>query len=283
MGILLATCAALVYGAADFVGGMASKRTSTWSVAALSQIFGVLFLLLVFPLLHSGAARGGDLLWGGIAGIAGAGAVGFLYRGLAIGRMSVVSPITAVLAAALPVVWGVARGERPSVFAYVGIALALGAVVLVSSASAEPTEAAARVRGLAPGIPQALIAGTGFGLFFIFLAHTSPDSGVWPLIGARAASIALLLAVALVTRNSILPAQGTLGPIALSGLLDMGANVLYLLSTKFALLAIAAVITSLYPASTVLLARMVLHERLNARQWSGVAAAGAGVVLIALR
>ena len=131
--------------------------------------------------------------------------------------------------------------------------------------------------------PSALLAGLGFGVLFTLLAQTSAQAGMWPLIGARAASIPVLFAIALATRSALRPAPDTLRNIVLAGVLDMSANVLYLLSLRYTLLAIAAVITSLYPASTVLLARLVLREELNARQWTGVGCAAAGVVLIALR
>ena len=277
----MALVAALVYGAADFAGGMASKRTTTWSVVILSQACGLAVLLIVFPFLPVASPVPSDLWWGAIAGIAGVLGVGFLYRGLAIGRMSVVSPITAVLAAALPVAWGSLRGERAALPAYAGIALALLAVVLVSAASHDT--GAQTVRGLPPGIFEALLAGAGFGIMFIVLAHTSAHAGMWPLVAARGASVPLVALAAVIVRAPLRPARGALPAIALAGVFDMSANVLYLLATKFTLLAVAAVLTSLYPAATVLLAFAVLRERLNARQWCGVACAAAGVGLIALR
>lgn len=261
---------------------MASRRATTWCVALFSQAFGLGFILLVFPFLTAHPPLLRDLVWGGLAGIAGAAGIGFLYRGLAVGRMSVVSPITAVLAASLPVVWGSLHGERPSFAALAGIALALLAVVLVSAAT-DQAEGPAGVARIAPGVPAAILAGCGFGVLFIMLAQTSAQAGMWPLIGARLCSIPVLFGAALATRSVIVPPRGSFASIALAGVLDMSANVLYLLSLRYTILAIAAVVTSLYPASTVLLARVVLREYLNARQWCGVACAGAGVVLIALR
>jgi drug/metabolite transporter (DMT)-like permease len=285
MPIALALAAALVYGASDFLGGLASRRTSTISVVVWSQGLGLLLLAVVVP-LAGGHAQASDVAWGALCGIAGAAAIALLYRGLAIGTMGVVSPISAVLGAAIPLIFGVAlRGERPSWFAYAGIAAALVAVTCVSAADRDDDDPVAHTRTgfFPPGITEALFAGVGFGAFFIALAQTRADAGMVPLLAARVTSVALLVAGGLIFGGpaAIRVARPALPIVLLCGTLDMGANVLYVLAAHQGLLAIVAVLTSLYPAATVALAAIVLRERLGRLQWIGVALALGGVAAIA--
>lgn len=315
MAIVLGLAAAVVYGAADFAGGLATRRTPALTVVVLSQLMGLVVLVVALPFAATGPPLAADLVRGGLAGIGGGIGVALLYRGLAVGRMTVVAPITAVGAAALPVAWGLVSGERPGVGALVGVVAALVAVVLVSAAP--PAEAGdvaaagpgvgvaarggAAVRGdaavrtgatlgravavragatLGPGVLEAAFAGLAFGVFFVLLGGTSPDAGLWPLLGART-SILVAGVAAAVSRTSLRPARGQLPRIALAGVLDMGANVLYVLAARQGLLSLVAVLVSLYPASTVLLARLVLGERLAGLQRAGLALAAAGIALIA--
>jgi len=285
MPIALALAAALVYGASDFLGGLASRRTSTISVVIWSQGLGLLLLAVVVP-IAGGHAVASDVAWGGLCGVAGAAAIALLYRGLAIGTMGVVSPISAVLGAAIPLIFGVAlRGERPTWFAYAGIAAALLAVTCVSAANREDGDRAKRERtGLLPaGVTEALLAGVGFGAFFIALAQTRADAGMVPLLAARVTSIALLVAGGLSFNGpaALRVARPALPIVLFCGLLDMSANVLYVLAAHHGMLAIVAVVTSLYPAATVGLAAIVLRERLGRLQWTGVALALGGVAAIA--
>jgi drug/metabolite transporter (DMT)-like permease len=284
MVVALSLAVAVCYGAADFCGGLATRRASALAVVVWSQAAGLLLLLAALPLVP-GAFHRADLLVSLVCGVCGTLAVGLLYRGLAIGVMGVVSPITAVLAAALPVAWGIGRGERPAALALLGIAFALVAVVLVSAATpaapqpAAPTEKRGRIP---PGIPEALGAGLAFGIFFIALAQVQPDAGLYPLLGTRVLSMLLLLGGAGALRLSLRVARPGLPTIALCGMLDMGANVLYILAAHAGPLSIVAVLSSLYPAVTVALAGLVLRERLVRAQWAGVAVAFAGVLCISL-
>jgi drug/metabolite transporter (DMT)-like permease len=282
MGVLLALVTALVYGAADFCGGLASKRAPAFVVLVGSQAVGLALVLAAVPFVP-GVWRASDLLAGACAGIAGAIAVGLLYRGLAIGTMGVVSPITAVLAASVPVVFGIAiRGERPALAAAIGIACALVAVVFVSLADDAADRAEHARRTLPPGLVEALGSGTLFGVFFVFLAQVHGDAGLTPLVGARAASVPLLVIAALLLKQPIRPVRANVGIVAAAGALDMAANVTFLFAAhQGSMLAIVSVLSSLYPASTVVLAALVLHERLNRQQWAGVGFALAGVALIA--
>jgi drug/metabolite transporter (DMT)-like permease len=262
-----------VYGAADFFGGLASRRTSTLAVVVWSQAAGFLLLAIALPLVP-GSPHTADLAWGALCGIIGAAALSLLYRGLAIGAMGVVSPITAVLAAAVPVVYGAVRHTMPSTLASCGIALALVAVIAISAAPAGNREQARR------GVPEAGAAGALFGIFFIVLAQTRADAGLYPLLGARTASFIAFALAGTLLRMSFRPARAAIGIIIAGGVCDMLANVLYVIAVHGGSLAIVAVLSALYPASTVALAAIFLHERLRPLQWSGVVLAIAGVALI---
>ena len=248
------------------------------AVAVISQSVGFALLLIVLPFTPSKAVAS-DYVFGALAGVCGALAVTLFYHALAIGKMGIVSPITAVLAAALPLVFGMVRGDRLAPGQIAGLVLALGAIVMISL-SFENTG----TREIATaGVREAIVTGFLFGAFFILLSYTHPAAGLRNLLAARVASITLLLLAALVTRTPLAPARGDWRLIVGAGVLDMSANVLYVLATFWGYLSIAAVLTSLYPASTVFLARVVLKERLILTQKAGVALALAGVVLIALR
>ena len=281
MAVVLGLAAALVYGAADFTGGVAAKRTPAMAVVVLSQLAGLVVLLIALPLLGTPAPPAGDLAVGAAAGIAGGTGVTLLYRGLAIGRMSVVAPITAVGAACLPVAVGLLRGERPGVLALAGVAVALVAVVAVSM-SAAPGGTAVRTGGAPLGLVEAILAGLAFGAFFVILSGVSEEAGTWPLLAGRTSSVLVVGVAALVTRTPLRPAQSELPRIALAGVLDMGANVLYVLAVQVGLLSLVGALVSLYPASTVLLARLTLGERMGRLQVAGVALAVTGAALIAL-
>ncbi|MEO3801010.1 DMT family transporter [Nonomuraea sp. B1E8] len=275
MTVILAAACAVVYGTADFFGGLATKRTQVLSVVVLSQIAGLALILALLPLLP-GAFSDTALAWGLAAGMSGAAGMVLFYRALATGVMSVVAPTTAVTSAALPVVFGLATGERPAFWALAGIALALGSVLLVSQDSSESGH------GSLASVAAALAAGAGFGGFFILLSMTSHESGLWPLVGARLSSVTMVALLALVTRRTLTPRPGSLHIIVAAGVLDMTANVLFLLAQQDGLLSLVAVLVSLYPASTLLLARHVLGERLRPVQLTGVACALGAVALIAV-
>lgn len=276
MAIVLSLLAALSYGAADYVGGFVSKRNDVLRVVLISQLFGTVPLLLVFPLINTGLASTQALWWGCAAGVAGGAGVVLLYRGLARGRMSVVAPITSVEAAVVPVLFGLFSGERPALLSLAGVVVALFAVAMVSSSAETASDKGAS------GIPEALGAGLAFGIFFIVLDQAGDAAGMWPILSMRATSLVLVAVGLFATGTKLAPAPGTLWGIALSGLLDVAANVLYLLSTQHGLLSLVAVITSMYPAATVLLARLLLDERLTKNQLFGLALAALGVTLIAL-
>ncbi|HEV2755560.1 MAG TPA: DMT family transporter [Actinomycetota bacterium] len=281
MAFVLGLAAALTYGAADFVGGLASRKAPVLSVVLLSQVAGTGLLLAALPFFLDPGPTTESLAWGAASGAAGAAGVLFLYKGLASGSMSVVAPITAVEAAGVPVLWGLATGERPAPVAVAGVVVALVAVVLVSGYEPAGRSETRTPFLRRPGVTDALIAGASFGFFFILLDKTGDDAGLWPLVGARAASLSLLTALVLSRRHRPAATPGARSAIVAAGVLDVAANLLYLLSTREGLLSIVAVLTSLYPASTVLLARVFLDERIGRLQMAGLGAAVAGVVMMA--
>jgi drug/metabolite transporter (DMT)-like permease len=276
VSILFGLVAAALYGAADFCGGLATRRTGMFAVTILSQAFGFVLLLAVtafFP----GRLTQDAVVYGLAAGACGGGGIVLLYRALSVGKMGVVSPITAVLAAALPVLVGTARGDRLSIWQCAGIAIALVAVILISLSA----DARGRIEISTEGVREAIVSGVLLGGFYIFLALAGKGAGLYPLVCARFGSALLLLFAALGVRSRVWPAAATTGIVLLTGAMDMSANVFYLLATYAGYLSVAAVLTSLYPASTVFLARFVLGERLANAQKFGVALALAGVALIA--
>lgn len=278
MAVVLALASAVVYGASDFLGGLSSRRAPVFGVVAVSQLAGVTALLLVLPWL-GGPTTAGDLAWGAASGLAGATGLLIFFRALAGGVMSVVAPVTAVTAAAVPVLGGLLGGERIGPWATAGIVLALLAVVLVSAERGLAALQAASPSSVGP----ALLAGLAFGCFFVLLDRTGDDAGLTPLVAARAASILLVLAVAGATASSVRIGRSAAPLVLCSGLGDMAANALFLLATQEGgQLAIVGVLASLYPVSTVVLAQVLLRERLVPAQVAGLATAAAAVVLITL-
>lgn len=215
-----------------------------------------------------------DLAYGAIGGLAGAGGVAMLYRGLASGSMSLVAPITGVVAVVVPVVVGVGGGERPAALQYAGILLAVAAVGLLSTSGSRAARLDRHTVLLALG------AGIGFGLFYVALARTSTGANLWPLVSARGASVAVLIIASGLARRA--PAFGAANPLVVvgAGVLDVSANALYLLAVHAGLLSIVAVVVSLYPVSTVLCSMAFLGERLRPPQIAGVFVALAAVVCI---
>ncbi len=276
--ILLAGLSAALYGSADFCGGLATRRASVVPVMIFSQLAGLGALLLVLPLLPAADAAIADLGWGALAGCALAGGLTLLYRGLATGKMSVVAPVTAVLAVVVSALAGFAAGDRLSWLGWSGIALALAAIVLVgqdgSPAGAAEGPSAAR------GLGGALLAGALLGLFLTALKQTAPASGLLPLIPARLSAAAVLAVFTVFRRPTFGGVRSAAWLILAGGALDVFANVFYLLAARLGTLTVAATLTSLYPASTIVLARFFLGERLRRIQVAGLVCAAAGVALI---
>ncbi len=276
MSAPLALLSAAGFGGGDFLGGVATRRSgSVVPVILLAHLVGLgvaVALAGFFPSKVSAPAIVGGAVGGAV------GAVGFalLFRGLAVGRMAVVAPITAVGAAALPLVWGLATGERPGGVALVGAVVGVLAIPLIAGAGAPDAGRPTRA-----GLVEAAGAGVAFAVFFVVLDATPGDSGAVPLVAARLTTIPLFGALAVLTGRGVTVPRTALGATLGSGFLDMVANGLFLAATRQGFLALVAVLTSLYPAVTILLARVVLHERVGRIQAFGLGLAAVGVTLMA--
>jgi drug/metabolite transporter (DMT)-like permease len=278
---LLALASAVLYGSADFFGGLTARRANTIATVVWSQAAGLVLLLLVLPFLPHTTVSSRDWVWGFVAGFSGGIGVAFLYRALAVGTMAVVAPTTAVIAAMIPVIFAFAMGERLRPLTFAGVALALVAIFLVSRpASSGNTEGRKSGNGFPPGFGLALLSGLSVGIFFLSLARTSPSAGMWPLIAARISSISLFVVIAFVARRTLWMNRTAAGTATLGGALDMAANAVYMTAARIGPLSIVVTLASLYPASTVILARIILKEHLSWPQLAGIACALAAVVLI---
>jgi drug/metabolite transporter (DMT)-like permease len=278
MAYILAIGSALFYGAADFMGGLTTRRAGAIPVVIVSQFSGLVLVALVLPVLWPASPGRPDLLWGAVAGLTGGVGVGLLYRALAIGTMAVVAPTTAVCAVTIPVVVSLILGERPMPLALAGIVLGIVSIALVSRQET-PADLGAGARP-SSGVGTALASGVAIGFFLLALAQTRTEAGMWPLLVSRTVSVLLFGLVALAGRRSIRMPAGTAALAAACGMVDMLANALYLLAARQGPLSLVVTLASLYPASTVLLARVILGERLNGWQVTGVGCAMAAVVLI---
>jgi drug/metabolite transporter (DMT)-like permease len=277
----LAIGSAVLYGAADFTGGVATRRASTTAVVVLSQSCGLVLIALLLPLLPHAEPSRADLLWGAAAGLTGGIGVALLYHALAIGSMTVVAPTTAVCAVTIPAGVSILLGERPAPLAVAGILLGIASIVLVSRQPVDP--AASRTeppRFLPRGVGIALISGVAIGLFLLTFAQTRPQAGMWPLLAARVVSVSLFAVIVLVRRGSLRMPARVAGLSLAGGAVDMLANALYLVAARLGPLSVVVTLSSLYPASTVLLARAILGERLGRWQILGVGCALTAIVLI---
>jgi uncharacterized membrane protein len=309
---ILALAAAVLYGTADFLGGLASRRASVFAVLALTVPVGAVLMVLVallgqVPVLggllgHGGAgapASVGDwnaVGWAAASGVCGAAGLIAFYAGFASAPISVVAPVAALVSAVLPVGVAIAGGERPAATVIAGGLICLVAIVLVS---AQPAGQARGERGQDPAgadrgggirlVPAGRLlalgygaaAGVGFGLFFIFLKNAGQSGVLWPVAISRSAGTVVALGLALATRTRPRFGRGGIAGLALiSGAIDAAANVCYVLATRAGLFGLAVVITSLYPGMTVLLARVLLGERMRWLQRTGLLLAAAGVVLV---
>lgn len=273
MAVLLALLAAVAYGLSDFVGGLAARRTAAWPVAFVGTAAALVGAVLLV-LATDGAPTGVDLVWGGVSGI-GTGVGGaFLYKGLAAGRMGVVAPISAVGAALLPVGVAVLTGERPAAVVWLGIAAAVPGIWLVSR---EPGGEGDQAAGSLDGV----LAGLGFGLLFAAMGQVPEEAGFAPLAVAQAVGLVCVAATASALGARWLPHDPSQSWGALAGVLSTAAVVAFLLATQTGILAVASVVTSLYPAVTIALAAVVLRERIHLSQGLGLLLCGVAVGLVA--
>ena len=275
MGILLGLAAALLYGGSDFSGGLASRRFGPVRVTVLGAAVST---VLAWAALIVSGGPGPDvraIAWGLASGLAGGAGTLVLYRGLARGQMSVVGPVSAVGAAVVPVAAGMALGEHPSVLAVAGVLVSLPAIVLVAASGS--------VRGkLGAGLFDGLAAGLAFGILFIGLAQAGRNAGLWPVASEQTGALLPVLAVAVKSRVPLRIPVRAAGLPVLAGASGTAATLTYFYATHFSMLAIAAVLVSLYPGFTVLLARVILHERFSPAQRAGLGLCALAVAAIAL-
>ncbi|MFG1791325.1 DMT family transporter [Nocardia altamirensis] len=282
--VLLAIVAAIGYGVSDFYGGVASRRVTALRVVIYSYPFSVVLVLLLLPFIE-GTPDAASIGWGLAAGVASGVAVWWFYAALASGPMAVVSPLTAVLVAGIPVLLGLVIGERPGPLAYAGIVFALIAVLLVSRESPDDvTEEITGGRELRFTKKVALLtigSGVAFGLMFVFLHATAASAGLWPLLAQRAAATGVVWITAL-SRGQFKRLRGE--PLRLAfyiSVLDVIGNAALLYAFHGSMLSLVSVIGSLYPAATVLLAMVLLGERVGRQQQVGMVLALLAVGLIA--
>lgn len=267
--------AAVVWGVGDFSGGFATRRDSVFAVILFSQLAGVALLAVLALGFQAAMPPPLHLLLGGLAGLCGFFGLIAFYQALARGRMGIVAPLSAVLAAVVPIVFGACTEGLPEKVRLLGLGAAAVSIWLLSGSGS-----ADRVR--AWELRLSVAAGLGFALFFILIDRAaSHGSLLWPLVAARVASISLMATRCLVRRHIEVPAVRRFPVIVLAGLMDVGGNALFVLASQNGRLDISAALTSLYPAATVLLARGILKERILPLQWLGVGTAVVATVLIA--
>ena len=290
MVILLGLAAAVLYGTGDFLGGLASRRVQVFAVLALAETAGVMVAL------PAAAASSGPARLPGLAGGSGAGLVGGLgliifYTGLAAGPMSVVAPVSGLASTVLPVGIALADGERPGAGVYAGALLCVAAIVLASSAgdstAADGTSAAPRPGPARAGraVGYGVASGACFGLFFLLIRNAGQSGELWPVAAGRVGELTVVLIAAAVLRRNPLP-RGTDGRLLLAaaaaGGIDVVANICYVAATRTGIFGLVVVLASLYPGGTVLLARVVLGERLRWVQRAGLGLAAIGILLVAV-
>ena len=272
MAALLALGASLCWGVADFLGGLASRHLPVLGVLAVTFPVGALGAAAAVLAFGPERPGGSALALAALAGLFGLAGLAALYRGLAVGAMSVVAPISAT-APLVPVVVGVARGERPSALQWAGIAFALAGIVLLS-------REAGATRRVAAGAALGVVAAAGFGLFFLTLDAASDEGALWSALSLRVAGAAVVLVLALVLRPRLPRAPRDVAPLVLVGTLDLSANALFAAASSRGLVSVVSVLASLYPAVVVGLAMLTLGERLTVPRAAGAGAALAGAALI---
>lgn len=280
MAVLLALYSALAYGLSDFIGGLVSRHVSAWPVAVVGQL-SAMFCTIGLALFVDGSPTSADLLWAALGGVGSGVGTGFLYRGFAAGRMSVVGPVSAVGAAVVPVLAGAVGGERLSVVVWTGILLALPGIWLVSSTAEELPDGGVPRASLAEGVLDGVLAGLGFGVLFAALGQVPEGAGLWPLALAQVVSLPAVVLLAIALRAAWLPRRRRTWWALLAGPLGASATLAFLLAAQYGYLTVAGILASLYPATTVLLAALILHEKVHRAQGVGLGLCAVAIGLVA--
>jgi drug/metabolite transporter (DMT)-like permease len=270
--VFLALSAATAWGSGDFSGGLAARRVGSFHTVLISYTIGLIALSVAAIVRLEKLTTPADLLWGALAGLFGMAGLGFLLKGFATGRMGIVAPVSAVLATALPVIFAALTEGLPRTVQLAGFGLALTSIWLLSRPE--------KLGGQPAGLGLALLAGLGFGAFFTALGQVGEKAVFWPLVAGRLAACVVMVLFALSSNRPVIPEQAPLGLLALAGALDVGGNLFFLLGVQSGRLDVTAVLASLYPAVTAILAWLIARERLASLQVVGVAMAVLAIVLI---
>ena len=276
LSIFYGFTSAVTWGAADFIGGLASKRTSPYRVLFLGQLAGLVPFVLLALFTREGIPPPADLLWTGLASLLGLGGLIFLYRALAGGQMTIAAPVSALFAALIPVVFAFFTEGLPSLATLIGFALAFMAVWLVAQTGG------LNLRFSLSDLRLPLISGLFFGVYFVVLHQATLNAFFWPLAGSRVTGVIALGLAALLSRQPALPPRNLWGIVILNGILDIAGNGFYALAARTGRLDVAAVLGALYPASTVLLAWILLKEKISAIQTVGIMLAFLAIILFTI-
>lgn len=278
ISILLGLAAALSWGAGDFSGGIASRKTGAYLTVLYGEAVGLVMLLVVIPLSRQPFPDAASWIYALIAGALGTAGMVLLYRAMDAGKMSIAAPVSALLAAALPVVVGALTEGTPDVFTSIGFALALGAVWLISQSEDGIKDILTHLADLR--LP--LLAGLGFGTYFTLMHAASRETVYWPIVAGRLSGTVVIAAFVLFSRKTWTPTRAAWPFLLINAILDVGGNFFYVLAGQAGRLDVSAVLSSLFPGATVLLAWIILKERLTRTQWLGIFAALTAIVIFTL-
>ena len=278
--ILLGLASALTWGAGDFTGGLAARRVGAYRSVFYAEVIGVIFLFIVIGLTGEDLPGTRTMIFAVLAGMLGTVGLMLLYHAMAIGMMSIAAPVSALLAAALPVAVGIFAEGLPDFLTILGFGFALLAVWMISQSEGGVKDILSHLSDLK--LP--LIAGIGFGFYFVLMHEATGDGGavIWPMVFSRLGGMTLITTYLLVTRSNLKIELGALPIISVNGILDLGGNFFFILAGQAGRLDVASVLSSLFPGATVMLAWIFLKERLNRNQWIGVAAALVAIILLTI-
>lgn len=278
--IVLGLASALTWGAGDFTGGLAARRVGAYRSVFYAEVIGVIFLFIVIGLTGEDLPGTRTMIFAVLAGMLGTVGLMLLYHAMSIGMMSIAAPVSALLAAALPVAVGIFAEGLPDFLTILGFGFALLAVWMISQSEGGVKDILSHLSDLK--LP--LIAGIGFGFYFVLMHEATGDGGavIWPMVFSRLGGMTLITTYLLVTRSNLKIELGALPIISANGILDLGGNFFFILAGQAGRLDVASVLSSLFPGATVILAWIFLKERLNRNQWIGVAAALVAIILMTI-
>jgi drug/metabolite transporter (DMT)-like permease len=278
LSIIFGLSSALIWGAADFCGGLASRKAKAYQAVLLGEAIGLAVLLIVAFLSGEPLISLASLWPCALAGVMGVLGLLLFFQAITKGLMSVAAPVSALMAVVIPVIFGILTSGFPGWLIFIGFLLAMASIWFISQPDGGPKSIRLRITDLS--LP--LIAGFSFGVYLILMHHGSQSGLFWPMVTSRTAGVATMLVYALITRQRVTPPKSVWPLLVLNGILDVTGNGFYLLAAKAGRMDVAAVLVSLYPGSTVILAGLLLRERLNRLQITGILAALAAIVFLTI-